>query len=152
MAKHKRAHHGDTALHLQRSLSALIDLALQAKQAHWNCIGAHFRSVHLQLDELVGVVREQSDALAERMAALGHSPEGGLAATAKRSPLEPFRDGFVEAIAAATEIARHLRSVVDTLHEGMSALDSTDPVSQDLLIQASGAIEQQLWMLESLKR
>jgi starvation-inducible DNA-binding protein len=152
MAKHKRAHHGDTALHLQRALSALIDLSLQAKQAHWNCVGPHFRSVHLQLDQLVDAVREQSDEIAERMSALGHSPEGGLAATAKRSPLEPFRDGFVEAIAAATEIARHLRAVVDILHEGIKALADLDPVSQDLLIQTSGAIEKQLWMLESLKR
>src|SRR3954447_21247662 len=38
---------------LQRMLVDLVDLALIGKQAHWNVEGAHFRSVHLFLDELV---------------------------------------------------------------------------------------------------
>ncbi|MFO0829273.1 MAG: DNA starvation/stationary phase protection protein [Phycisphaerales bacterium] len=152
MAKHRKPHHGDVVLHLQKSVSALIDLSLQAKQAHWNATGPSFKPVHVQLDELVDVAREHADDLAERMAALGHAVEGGLAATAKRSPLEPLRDGFLDAIVAATEIAKHLRAVVDILHDGITALDGTDPVSQDMLIEASGGLEKQLWMLESLKR
>lgn len=151
MAKHKKPHHGEAALHLQRALSSLIDLSLQVKQAHWNCTGPYFRPVHLQFDELHAAVGEQADEIAERMAALGNAPEGGLSATAKRSPLEPFQGGFVDALAAANEIAKHLRAVVDILHDGINAL-ADDPVSQDLLIGASGALEKQLWMLESLRR
>lgn len=152
MAKHKKPHHGEAAMHLQRALSSLIDLSLQVKQAHWCCTGPYFRPVHLQLDELHAVLRDQSDDVAERMAALGNAPDGGLSATAKGSPLEPFRGGFIDALKAADEIAKHLRAVVDILHDGIAALDGNDPVSQDLLIGASGLLEKQLWMLESLRR
>jgi starvation-inducible DNA-binding protein len=151
MAKRKKSHHGEAALHLQRTLSSLIDLSLQVKEAHWNCTGPHFRPVHLQLDDLHAVVGEEADAVAERMAALGSAPEGGLSSTAKRSPLEPFRGGFVDALVAADEIAKHVRTVVDIMHDGINAL-ADDPVSQDLLIGASGRLEKQLWMLESLRR
>lgn len=36
-----------TAEALQLCLFDLVDLALLGKQAHWNVVGAHFRSVHL---------------------------------------------------------------------------------------------------------
>lgn len=39
--------------HLQSQLVELIDLGLQAKQAHWNVVGPPFRSVHHELDEMV---------------------------------------------------------------------------------------------------
>ena len=38
---------------LQATLVDLVDLSLVAKQAHWNVVGRNFRSVHLQLDEVV---------------------------------------------------------------------------------------------------
>src|SRR3954462_1628783 len=61
---------------LQRVLVDLIELHLQGKQGHWNVVGANFRDVHLQLDELVDVAREASDTIAERMRALGAVPDG----------------------------------------------------------------------------
>ena len=61
---------------LQDILVELIDLSLLGKQAHWNLYGPNFRSLHLQLDELVDEWREASDEVAERAVALGHSPDG----------------------------------------------------------------------------
>ena len=46
---------------LQGTLLDMIDLHLVAKQAHWNVLGSHFRSVHLQLDELVTAARGFAD-------------------------------------------------------------------------------------------
>ena len=51
---------------LQNNLVNLIDLTLSLKQAHWNVTGANFRSVHLQLDEIIDTVRNASDEIAER--------------------------------------------------------------------------------------
>ncbi len=55
---------------LQGALVDLVDLALVAKQIHWNVVGPRFRSVHLQLDEVVTTARAHSDTVAERAAAL----------------------------------------------------------------------------------
>src|SRR5579875_1352545 len=56
---------------LQGALVDLLDLSLVAKQAHWNLYGPRFRSIHLQLDEVVATARTYADTVAERAAALG---------------------------------------------------------------------------------
>jgi starvation-inducible DNA-binding protein len=42
---------------LQATVVELIELSLQGKQAHWNVTGPLFRSVHLELDEIVETAR-----------------------------------------------------------------------------------------------
>jgi len=49
---------------LQATLAELIDLTLIGKQAHWNVVGPNFRSIHLQLDEIVDAARLSSDRVA----------------------------------------------------------------------------------------
>jgi len=56
---------------LQRTLVDLIDLALIGKQAHWNVEGRQFRSLHLELDDLVDSWRTFADRVAERAVAIG---------------------------------------------------------------------------------
>lgn len=56
---------------LQAALVELVDLALVGKQAHWNVTGPQFRSVHLELDEIVALARASSDRVAERIATVG---------------------------------------------------------------------------------
>ncbi|MCA9152383.1 MAG: DNA starvation/stationary phase protection protein, partial [Planctomycetales bacterium] len=65
-----------TVKQLQSCLYDLIDLALQGKEAHWNVLGPNFRSVHLQLDEIIDSARNASDEVAERIVTLGLSPDG----------------------------------------------------------------------------
>ena len=61
---------------LQGTLVDLLGLSLIGKQAHWNIVGPRFRSIHLQLDEVVATARSYSDTVAERAAALGIPPDG----------------------------------------------------------------------------
>jgi starvation-inducible DNA-binding protein len=61
---------------LQSTLVDLLGLSLIGKQAHWNIVGPRFRSIHLQLDEVVGTARSYADTVAERAAALGLPPDG----------------------------------------------------------------------------
>ncbi|MDX6717732.1 MAG: starvation-inducible DNA-binding protein, partial [Baekduia sp.] len=61
---------------LQATLVDLIDLALTGKQLHWSVVGSDFRSLHLQLDELVESWHALADAVAERAVAIGTFPDG----------------------------------------------------------------------------
>ena len=45
---------------LQSTLVDLLGLSLIAKQVHWNIVGPRFRSIHLQLDEVVSTARSFS--------------------------------------------------------------------------------------------
>src|ERR1700704_509431 len=66
----------ELSANLQKVLVDLIELHLQAKQAHWNVVGTNFRDLHLQLDEIVDIAREASDTIAERMRAIDAMPDG----------------------------------------------------------------------------
>ncbi len=70
---------------LQNVLVDVIDLSLIGKQAHWNVVGSQFRSIHLDLDELVTTAREFTDQVAERLTAIGVSPDGRVATVARDS-------------------------------------------------------------------
>ena len=61
---------------LQDRLWALNDLQLVLKHAHWNVVGRNFIGVHEMLDPQVDEVRAAVDDIAERIAALGYSPDG----------------------------------------------------------------------------
>jgi starvation-inducible DNA-binding protein len=68
-------------------------LSLQGKQAHWNVVGQNFRGLHLQLDELVDHAREGSDTIAERMRALGLTPDGRSATFTATTTLPAYPHG-----------------------------------------------------------
>lgn len=72
---------------LQGALIDLIDLALVAKQAHWNLTGRNFKVVHEHLDEVVALARGGQDDVAERAVAIGRAPTAASARspTARRS-------------------------------------------------------------------
>jgi starvation-inducible DNA-binding protein len=131
---------------LQDTLIDLIDLHLSAKQAHWNLTGRSFRSVHLQLDEVVAVAREAADTVAERAAAIGVNPDGRARTVAEQTKLHQFETGWLpddKVIAAVTdmlgEMGRRFRERIETLEEA-------DPVSQDILIAVAQDLDKQHWM------
>jgi starvation-inducible DNA-binding protein len=82
MAPHEREGLGHE---LEATLHDLVNLSLIGKQLHWAVVGQEFRSLHLELDELVDSWRELSDVVAERAVALGHVPDGQAQAVAAGS-------------------------------------------------------------------
>ncbi|WP_214326594.1 Dps family protein [Nonomuraea sediminis] len=134
---------------LQGALVDLIDLSLVAKQAHWNVVGPHFRPLHLQLDELVAVVREHADTIAERAVALGVNPDGRSATIAKSTKVtQPdatwIEDGKV--VATFTDV---LEAVSKRMRDRVDATAEPDPVTQDLLIAVTQDIDKQHWMFQA---
>lgn len=58
-------------------------------------MGPRFRSIHLQLDEVVSAAREFSDTVAERAAALGVPPDGRPETITSAFTLPGPKDGWV---------------------------------------------------------
>ncbi len=135
-----------TGAALQDSLIDLIDLHLLGKQAHWNLTGRNFRSIHLQLDEVVEMARAHADTVAERAVAIGVNPDGRARTVAERTMLHQLDGGFLpddKVVAAMTDMLAELSR---RFHERITATEETDPVSQDLLIAVAQDLDQQHWM------
>ncbi|GGL09569.1 DNA starvation/stationary phase protection protein [Sphaerisporangium melleum] len=134
---------------LQGALIDLLDLSLVGKQAHWNLIGRNFRSLHLQLDEIVALARTGADAVAERAVALGVNPDGRAATIARDSQVGHLEAGYIEdgkVVAVFTDI---LCAAVSRMRERIEATEEADPVTQDLLIEVTDGLEKQHWMIQA---
>ena len=140
------------AADLQAVLVGLLDLQSQAKQAHWNLVGPHFRSVHLELDEVVDAAREYSDTVAERMRALDAVPDGRTRTVANTTTLTSFPEGEVSVERAVAVIAERIIGVVNIIRAVHDDVDQQDPTSADILHTILESLEKQRWMLASQLR
>jgi starvation-inducible DNA-binding protein len=134
---------------LQGALVDLVDLSLVAKQVHWNVVGPRFRSVHLQLDEVVDVARAHSDTVAERASALGVSPDGRAATVAAGSGIGAVSDGWVKDTDAIGTLVAALGAVITRMRERVTATAEPDPVSQDIFIGITADLEKHHWMFQA---
>ncbi|MEU6686139.1 DNA starvation/stationary phase protection protein [Streptomyces sp. NPDC046832] len=134
---------------LQGALVDLVDLALVAKQIHWNVVGPRFRSVHLQLDEVVDTARKYSDTVAERAAALGISPDGRAATVAVGSGIGVTPEGWVDDTTAVGALVDALGAVIVRMRERIETTGEPDPVSQDIFIGITADLEKHHWMFQA---
>ncbi len=137
---------------LQATLVDLLDLSLVAKQAHWNLYGPRFRSVHLQLDEVVTTARDFADTVAERAAALGVSPDGRAATIAATSGVPDFAAGWTRDVDAIDALVRTFSAVIERVRDRIEVTGPADAVTQDLLIGLTAELEKQSWMFQAENR
>lgn len=134
---------------LQSVLVDLIDISLQGKQAHWNIQGARFRSLHLQLDEIVDLARTSSDDVAERLAAIGSSPDGRAVTVSTDSSIGDISSSWIKVSDAYETIESKLQTASDNIKKHLETVDEADPLSGDLLIGIATELEKQAWMLRA---
>ncbi|GGW69995.1 DNA starvation/stationary phase protection protein [Streptomyces lucensis JCM 4490] len=134
---------------LQGALVDLVDLSLVAKQIHWNIVGPRFRSIHLQLDEVVASARTHSDTVAERASALGVPPDGRAATVASGSGIKATSAGWIKDTDAVGAMVEALGAVITRMRERVAATGDPDPVSQDILIGITADLEKHHWMFQA---
>ncbi|MGW0563937.1 Dps family protein [Streptomyces sp. NPDC003016] len=134
---------------LQGALVDLVDLSLVAKQVHWNVVGPRFRSVHLQLDEVVDTARLHSDSVAERASALGVNPDGRSASVARATAIPEVPSGWIKDVDAVRILVGALGVVVGRMRERVGATGEPDPVSQDIIIGLTADLEKHAWMFQA---
>ncbi|MFF4231889.1 Dps family protein [Streptomyces sp. NPDC001820] len=134
---------------LQGTLVDLLGLSLMAKQAHWNVVGPRFRSIHLQLDEVVASARSYADTVAERAAALGISPDGRAETVAGTGSVAEPKGGWLQDTEVVSLLVEALEEAVVRLRDRIAATEKADLVTQDLLIQITASLEKQRWMFQA---
>lgn len=127
----------------------LISLELQGKQAHWNIRGSRFRALHLALDEVVDIVRELADTVAERLAQLDGVPDGRATTVSQTTLVDEIDYGMLEVDKTYQLVAEKVQAVANRVKKDIDAVDEVDHVSGDILIQIGAALDKQGWMLRS---
>ena len=138
-----------SATELQAVLVDLIDLSLQGKQAHWNVVGPQFRTLHLELDEVVEDLRKWADEVAERLRALGVAADGRASVIAKRSGIESLPEGTIADKEVLIRVTDQLATVAARGRASIDRLNGCDKVSEDILIEVVEGLEKHLWMFRS---
>ena len=116
---------------LQMTLIDLIDLALQIQHLRWNLVDEP--TLRGQLDDLDGLVRTGSDAVAERLRQLGVAPDGTVAAVYQDLLFEPLPPGPFDARSATRAFAPRLDQMDDRLRGSIAIIDELDAESADVL-------------------
>lgn len=135
---------------LNQNLADIIDLQLQAKQAHWNVKGPNFISLHQLFDKVAAEVEGFADELAERAVALGGIALGTAKLAAANSRLQGYSPeltagaGHVEALSKA--LAAFGKSVRDAIEVSGKAGDAD---TSDLFTEVSRGTDKLLWFVEA---
>jgi starvation-inducible DNA-binding protein len=146
LGKHEREEIGNE---LQATLLELVDLSLLGKQLHWSVVGPQFRPLHLYLDELIDSWRELADTVAERAVALGYWPDGQADTVAAGSQVARVERGAIDDLHVLRELAQRLAEVDERTRGRMDRLAELDSASEDVLVEAVRALEEQLWMIRA---
>ena len=134
---------------LQATLVELIELSLQAKQAHWNVTGPTFKPIHEFLDEITDQYRGWYDDVAERLAAIGEAPDGRSATVAASATFESLPAGQLDAGTVAVLFEQRVDQLARRLHVRAAQVGAVDLASQDLLVEILRGVEKQRWMLRA---
>ena len=134
---------------LQKQLSTYNDLHLTLKHVHWNVVGPNFIGVHEMIDPQVELVRGYADEVAERIAALGRSPQGTPGAIIKDRTWDDYsveRD-TVQAHLAALDLV--YTGVIEDTRKSIERAGDLDPITEDMLIAHSTELEKFQWFVRA---
>lgn len=135
---------------LNARLVDTIDLAMQAKQAHWNVRGPNFIALHELFDRIAEHAEEHVDTLAERITALGGTAVGTVRAVASRSSLKAYPENITTGEAHLQALAAAIAMAAKATRAGSEVADDLDDeVTADLLIEITSELDKDLWLVEA---
>jgi starvation-inducible DNA-binding protein len=135
---------------LNQQLSDVLDLGLQAKQAHWNVKGPHFIGLHELFDKVAEELEKFTDSIAERAVELGGAALGTIQVVAKDTRLKEFPVTLVSGREHLSALSDALASFGATTRAAIGAAgEAGDADTEDLFTEVSRGIDKLLWMVEA---
>lgn len=135
---------------LQSRLADLVDLSLTLKHIHWNVIGFGFISIHKLMDEQTEAVRGLVDEIAERITTLGGVASGlPTQVVESRSADGDYALGRGPVMAHLGALDLFYERVIAAHRDAISAVEESDPVSEDLLIGQTATLDLHHWFVRA---
>src|SRR6185437_9703031 len=134
---------------LQKQLSTYNDLHLTLTHIHWNVVGPNFIGVHEMIDPQVEAVRTFADDVAERIAALGSSPQGTPGAIIKDRSWDDYSVGrdTVQAHLAALDLVYN--GVIEDIRQAIHRVGDLDSVTENILEEHAAELEKFQWFVRA---
>lgn len=134
---------------LQDRLWALNDLQLVLKHAHWNVVGRNFIGVHEMLDPQVDEVRAAVDDVAERIAALGYSPDGRAGSLVAGRTWDDYSVGRAGVLQHLGALDMVYSGVIEDHRKALDEVGELDKVTEDMLISQTAGLEAFQWFVRA---
>lgn len=134
---------------LQGRLVAYNDLHLTLKHVHWNVVGPNFIGVHEMIDPQVELVRGYADETAERIAALGGSPQGTPGAIVSGRTWDDYALGRDTVTAHLGALDVVYTGLITDNRTALDTLEDLDLVTQDMLIGHTAELEKFQWFVRA---
>ena len=135
---------------LSRSLAETHVLYLKTQGCHWNVVGPLFYGLHKLTEEQYQNLAKATDAIAERIRALGHPAPASFSEFLKLSAVDEMTGRRNAQDMVATLIADH-ETVARTFRDLVALAEkANDVVTADLLTDRIHFHEKAAWMLRSI--
>jgi starvation-inducible DNA-binding protein len=135
---------------LNQQLADVLDLSLQAKQAHWNVKGPHFVGLHELFDKVAEELEEFIDDIAERGVELGGVALGTIQIVSKESRLPSYPLNLTSGQKHVAALSSALAMFATTTREAIdTAAKAGDADTADLFTEVSRGVDKLLWLVEA---
>jgi len=135
---------------LNQQLADLLDLGLQAKQAHWNVKGPNFIGLHELFDKVAEELEEFTDDIAERAVELGGIAFGTVQSVSGNSRLEAYPLDVTSGREHISALSDALATFGKTTRAAIDAAGKAgDADTADLFTGVSRGVDKLLWMVEA---
>jgi starvation-inducible DNA-binding protein len=135
---------------LNARLADVIDLELQAKQAHWNVKGPNFIGLHELFDKLAAAAADYKDDIAERAVMLGGTAVGTAQAVVERTTLPPYPANAQDWKTHVDGLSSALAKLGTALRQAIEDADELeDAVTADLFTEITHGVDKYLWFVEA---
>ena len=127
-----------------------LALYFKTKNFHWHVTGPRFRDLHLLFDEQAVEIRDQIDAIGERVRKNDAMTLTSIGSVAKHTQIADQDDTTITPDAMVEELRDDNRKVVDRLKELKKyAEDAGDNATDGLLDDWTDMAEERVWFLNS---
>src|SRR6478672_2820159 len=134
---------------LQKQLSTYNDLHLTLKHVHWNVVGPNFIGVHEMIDPQVELVRGYADEVAERIAALGVSPQGTPGAIIKDRTWDDYSVGRDTVLSHLAALDLVYTGVNEDTRKAIHSVGYLDSVTENILEEHAAELEKFQWFVRA---
>jgi starvation-inducible DNA-binding protein len=125
-------------------------LYFKTKNFHWHVTGPRFRDLHLLFDEQAIELRDQIDAIGERVRKNGENTLTSIGAVAKHSKIKDQDDTSLSAEDMIAELRDDNRGMVERLKElKVHAEGAGDNATDGLIDDWTDMAEERVWFLDS---